>query len=261
MFLTKLINSLTDSEFDAAMERMENGEFMQNQVIDPLNDGKSRLVLIDWWGNDKAIVEDARTSYGKVRSDEFTDKDEKLLKYLIEHQHTSPFRGSGLKLQVKAPLFICRQWWKHVVASANIEEQVGWNEQSFRYTQPELEFYIPAEFRAQSSSNKQSSEGVVNNPNCRNVYELTLQTTAVSYRNLILAGVCREQARAILPPAIYTTWVWTASLQTILHFIGLRKGKGAQQEIAAYAEAIEDIVSVHFPKTLEVFRDLGYQGF
>lgn len=233
-----------------------------NRPLDPLNDGKSSLIVLDYWGSDKDVVEDARTSYGRVRSDAFVEKDESLLRFLIKHQHTSPFRGSGIKFHVKAPLFICRQWWKHVVSSAHTEEQLGWNEQSFRYTEPPMDFYFPSEFRAQSTTNKQVGEGRVKDQElAASFYRKAMECSIEAYYGLLEQGVCREQARAILAPAIYTQWVWTASLQTVLHFIGLRKGEGAQSEIVAYADAIEKLVELHFPVVMGIFRELGYQGF
>ena len=99
---------------------------------DPLNDGKSRIELIDSMGNDLSIVNDARASFAKT-SDNLDEKDIRLINYLIKHEHTSPFRGVTFKFKVKAPLYICRQWWKHVIASNHNEEQLGWNEKSFRY--------------------------------------------------------------------------------------------------------------------------------
>jgi thymidylate synthase (FAD) len=94
---------------------------------DPLGDGKSRIELIDSMGNDLSIVNDARASFAKT-SEKLDDRDIKLISYLIKHEHWSPFRGVVFKFKIKAPLYICRQWWKHVIASNHNEEQLGWNE-------------------------------------------------------------------------------------------------------------------------------------
>jgi thymidylate synthase ThyX len=103
-------------------------------ILDPLNDGKSKLELIDHMGNDLSVVNDARASFEK-ESETLTERDEKLIRYLIKHQHTSPFRGVVFKFKVKAPLFCCRQWWKHVMASNHNDEQMGWNEKCISGTQ------------------------------------------------------------------------------------------------------------------------------
>src|SRR6056300_389777 len=104
--------------------------------LDPLGDGKSTVALIDSMGNSLAIVNDARQSFDN-RKEQWEEKDNKLLNYLAKHHHTSPFRGVVFKWQVKAPLFIARQWWKHTVASTFVDDQLGWNEKSFRYCSAE----------------------------------------------------------------------------------------------------------------------------
>src|SRR6476646_4122310 len=126
-------------------------------MIDPLQDGISRIELIDRMGGDLAVVNDAKASFKRV-AESVGDREEKLINFLIspisEPQHTSPLRGTALKFRVKAPLFICRQWWKSHIASCHSEDQDGWNEQSFRYVEIEQpEFYIPTEFRSQAKSN------------------------------------------------------------------------------------------------------------
>lgn len=129
--------------------------------FDPLGDNKSSLELIGFMGGDLDVVNDARVSF-KRYSKKWSDRDDKLLKYLITHEHMSPFRGTVFKLRWKAPLFICRQVWKHIVASSHAEEQIQHNEASFRYIEVEDEFYYPNKYRAQSASNKQCSDGFLN---------------------------------------------------------------------------------------------------
>lgn len=226
--------------------------------LDPLEDGKSSIVLVNSMGSDIDVVNDARTSFGRT-TDELTEKDEKLIQYLINNNHTSPLRGVVFKFRVKAPLFIGRQWWKHVIASSHNDEQVGWNEQSFRYVEiaDGDDFYVPEKFRMQSSVNRQASEGELSddhNNDAQTIYRETCEASYASYKKLIDLGIGREQARGVLVPAVYTTWVWTASLQTTLHFLDLRLGHGAQSEIGAYAQAIETLISPVVPVTIAAWR-------
>jgi thymidylate synthase (FAD) len=224
---------------------------------DPLDDGKSRIELIDSMGNDLSVVNDARASFEKTSS-ELNEKDIKLIHYLIKHQHTSPFRGVVFKFKVKAPLYVCRQWWKHVIASNHNDEQLGWNEKSFRYVaiDDSEEFYIPENFRQQAKSNKQATEGSLEeeiNAKAFKIYSQQCQNSYEAYQQLLELGVGREQARGVLVPAVYTSWVWTVSLQALLHFIGLRRGAGAQSEIGAYAQAILELIQLIVPVSIEAW--------
>lgn len=226
--------------------------------IDPLGDGKSRIELVASMGGDLDVVNDARASFEKA-STELSDKDVKLIHYLVKHEHTSPFRGTVFKFKVKAPLFICRQWWKHVIASNHNDEQLGWNEKSFRYVaiDDSDEFYIPPVFRQQSQNNKQATEGVLPdeaNQQARDLYAQQCQASYSAYRALLELGVGREQARGVLVPSVYTSWVWTASLQAVLHFIELRRGAGAQNEIGAYAQAILELIRPTVPISIEAWE-------
>ena len=221
---------------------------------DPLCDGKSRIELIDSMGNDLSIVNDARASFEKT-SHELNEKDIKLINYLIEHEHTSPFRGVAFKFKVKAPLYICRQWWKHVIASNHNEEQLGWNEKSFRYVaiDDSNEFYIPPTFRQQSKNNKQATIGSLDkeiNNQAIAIYQQQCESSYQAYSQLLQLGVGREQARGVLVPSVYTSWVWTVSLQALLNFIGLRLGAGAQSEIGAYAQAIVELIEPVVPVSM-----------
>ncbi|HEY9767412.1 MAG TPA: FAD-dependent thymidylate synthase [Coleofasciculaceae cyanobacterium] len=225
--------------------------------IDPLNDGKSRIELIDSMGNDLSIVNDARASFEKS-SVNLSDRDIKLINYLIKHQHTSPFRGVVFKFKVKAPLYICRQWWKHVVASNHNDEQLGWNEKSFRYVaiDDSNEFYIPQTFRQQSKNNKQATVGSLAedfNHKAIAIYQEQCENSYQAYSKLLELGVGREQARGVLIPSVYTSWVWTVSLQALLNFIGLRLGAGAQSEIGSYAQAIIELIEPIVPVSMEAW--------
>ncbi len=229
--------------------------------IDPLKDGKSLVALIDSMGNSLSVVNDARQSFDN-RKEQWDEKDEKLLNYLAREHHTSPFRGVVFKWQVKAPLFVARQWWKHTIASTYVDDQLGWNEKSFRYCSAEdAQFYMPDQFLGQAESNRQASAGPVGaseQSRARLFYVQGVATAKAAYEELIAMGVSKEQARAILPPAMYTSFVWTCSLQALLHFISLRIGKGAQYEIVSYAEALLELARPIAPEAFAAFETNNY---
>jgi thymidylate synthase (FAD) len=230
--------------------------------LDPLGDGKSSLRLLDSMGNSLSVVNDARQSFA-AESAEWTERDGKLLGYLAKHHHTSPFRGVVFKWSVKAPLFIARQWWKHTVASTFVDDQLGWNEKSFRYcAAEEAEFYVPIEFLQQSEDNRQASAGPL--PSRSQALALVQYAQAVeackqAYAGLLLIGVSKEQARAVLPSALYTQFTWTCSLQALFNFIALRIGKGAQGEIVAYAKALLELGRPVAPEAFDAFAENNYQ--
>jgi thymidylate synthase (FAD) len=230
--------------------------------LDPLGDGKSSLRLLDSMGNSLSVVNDARQSFA-AESAEWTERDGKLLRYLAKHHHTSPFRGVVFKWSVKAPLFIARQWWKHAVASTFVDDQLGWNEQSFRYCSAEdAKFYIPIEFLQQSEDNRQASAGALAADKqglALIQYVRALHACQNAYEGLLLTGVSKEQARAILPSALYTSFVWTCSLQALFHFISLRIGHGAQGEIVAYAKALLELGRPVAPEAFDAFAENNYQ--
>jgi thymidylate synthase (FAD) len=231
--------------------------------IDPLGDGTSQVVLIDSMGDSLSIVNDARQSFD-ARSDQWSDRDAKLLSYLVRNRHTSPFRGVVFKWQVKAPLFIARQWYKHTIASTYVDDQLGWNEQSFRYCSAEdAKFYTPRQFAKQSTSNRQASDGLLEGNDealAQRLYAQSLQGCIQAYEGLLLAGVSKEQARAILPPCMYTSFTWTCSLQALLHYISLRiDSKSAQYEISAYASALLELGRPVAPEAFDAFAENNYQ--
>jgi thymidylate synthase (FAD) len=230
--------------------------------LDPLGDGKSSLRLLDSMGNSLSVVNDARQSFA-AESAEWTERDGKLLRYLAKHHHTSPFRGVVFKWSVKAPLFIARQWWKHTVASTFVDDQLGWNEKSFRYcAADEAEFYVPIEFLQQSEDNRQASAGPLAGTSqalALAQYAQAVEACKQAYAGLLLIGVSKEQARAILPSALYTQFVWTCSLQALFHFISLRIGHGAQGEIVAYAKALLELGRPVAPEAFDAFAENNYQ--
>ena len=164
-------------------------------MLDPLGDGKSALRLLDSMGNSLSVVNDARQSFA-AESTEWTERDGKLLRYLAKHHHTSPFRGVVFKWSVKAPLFIARQWWKHTVASTFVDDQLGWNEKSFRYcAADEAEFYIPIEFLQQSEDNRQASAGPLPSRSQSLAfaqYAQAVEACKQAYAGLLLTGVSKE---------------------------------------------------------------------
>lgn len=229
---------------------------------DPLGDGKSLIVLLDSMGNSLSVVNDARQSFDNKKQ-QWDEKDEKLLNYLAREHHTSPFRGVVFKWHVKAPLFVARQWWKHTVASTYVDDQLGWNEKSFRYCSAEdARFYTPQPFLKQSDSNRQASAGKLQSQlqdQAHGLYDHALQACVMAYAELIDLGVSKEQARAVLPAALYTSFTWTCSLQALFHFISLRVGKGAQSEIAAYAKALFELGSPVAPEAFEALKSNNYK--
>ena len=214
---------------------------MMHREFSVLNHGFVKL--IDYMGSDLSIVNAARVSFGKTKK-KFDTADAKLIEYLASHSHTSPFRHTALTFHIKAPIFIFRQWMKHRIASE-------FNEISGRYVEfPENEFFIPETFRYQSKINKQGSEGeidAVDAVNAKQVFLESCEDAITNYKKLINLGVCREQARCVLPVGLYSEAYWTASLQAVAHFIKLRTDSHAQWEIQQYAHVVRLIVEDIFP--------------
>ena len=230
--------------------------------LDPLGDGKSSLRLLDSMGNSLSVVNDARQSFD-TESAEWTERDGKLLRYLAKHHHTSPFRGVVFKWAVNAPLFIARQWWKHTIASSYVDDQLGWNEKSFRYCPADdVDFYVPMDFMKQSEDNRQASDGPAEKREAAiafNAYAEAIQAAREAYGAMVMAGISREQARGVLPACMYTSFVWTCSLQALFHFISLRIGHGAQGEIVAYAKALLELGRPVAPEAFDAFAENNYQ--
>jgi thymidylate synthase (FAD) len=222
-------------------------------------DGKGHIILLDYMGNDLHHVNAARASFGK-RSEELKQKDAKLLQYLAEHKHTAPFRHSYVSLQIKAPLFVLRQWFKHVVGSQWYESRSGfvdtpWSEMSMRYVSPE-EVWEPEYFRVIPDNKKQGSIDV---PHKNNEYWLELYRNYVLtglrlYDSMVADGVAPEQARTLLGLNVYSNVVWTASFQAISHFVSLRDDSHAQKEIQEYAQIVSQIMQELFPYSWKVFN-------
>jgi len=207
--------------------------------------------LVDHMGSDLTIANAARVSFGK-RKETLDEGDEKLIRYLAAHEHTSPFRHTALTFHVKAPIFVFRQWMKHRIGSE-------FNEISGRYVEfAENEFYLPETFRQQAKVNKQGSEGEIEETNrakARELYLATCQSSVANYKELLSLGVCREQARCVLPLGLYSEVYWTASLQAVAHFIRLRTDGHAQWEIQQYAHAVRQAAEAVFPYGLKALLE------
>ena len=220
---------------------------------------KGYIELVDSLGDDLTPVNAARVSFGG-RSDKFTDKDKKLSKFLIKHKHFSPFRHQHLQVIIKAPEFVMRQWYKHVVGiettSSHVTKDHAWNEISGRYV-PYDEFYTPTEFRQQSEDNKQASDGLHENQwRAERLCTIGQRDAFRAYRAMIDMGIAREQARCILPLTVYTKVWWTASFQSVMNFIELRDEPTSQVEIQEYARAMKEIVLTCFPETTKLWSEI-----
>ncbi len=214
-----------------------------------LDDGFVRLV--DYMGDDAAIVQAARVSYGK--GTKRVHEDRALIRYLMRHAHTTPFEMCEIKLHVRVPMDVWRQWIRHRTASVN--------EYSTRYSEAidAAHRTAPGAWRTQSASNRQGSGGVLP-PDVGERLSAeeadALARARTVYEGRLAAGVAREQARKDLPLSTFTEAYWKVDLHNLLHFIALRMDEHAQEEIRAYAATIgEQIVARWVPVTWEAFLD------
>lgn len=260
---------------------------MTNKV-DVLDHGYVRLV--DSMGSDLTVVNSARVSFNKeseweeyfeaentitLRDSEGIPKDyfyqpaqfrlkaadKRLLKYLAEHGHWSPFRHCVLSFEIYAPMMVVRQWGKYRVGSVFSFEDSDdpietWNESSRRYVTEEPEFYIPEVWRRAPENKKQGSGEAVNEEsqtNMQDEYEDRLRRSFYSYNYALDLGVCAEQARLFLPAyALYIRARWTVSLQGVIHFLQQRLQEDSQWEIQQFAAAVRDLAKPLFPESFEV---------
>lgn len=226
--------------------------------IDVLDKGYVRLV--DVMGTDLTVANAARVSYAK-ESNELTEKDIRLIKFLAREGHTSPFRHAIAQFEVYAPLMVARQWWKYVVGSSHQEgtgdSLDGWNESSRRYITEEPEFYLPNpdEWRSAPENSKQGSGvSLDSSRGAYFTYNLMkyIEQGEWNYRHALASGICAEQARLFLPAyGMYVRWYWTASLQSVCHFLAQRLEHDAQREIQDYAKAILELIKPAFPVSIE----------
>jgi len=228
---------------------------LKKEVLD-----KGFIEIIDKLGSDLTVVNSARVSFGK-RKEKFDDSDRKLVKFLAKNKHWSPFRHMMVQFHIKAPEFVMRQWYKHVVgietSSSSSAKDHAWNEISGRYV-PVTEFYVPANWRQQSENNKQASEGSISDQQkAIEIFKNSMDETLISYQKLLDLGVAKEQARMILPLNQYTEVYWTASFQAIMNFIDLRDEATAQWEIRQYAKAMKVMMFNVFPETVKIWFEVN----
>ena len=219
------------------------------------DDGIGKVQLIESWGTDLTVVNSARVSFG-VQKDTLDERDKKLINYLIKHRHTSTLEHCGITFKFVVPLYVANQHMRHRTWS--------YNAISRRYTDVNIQFYEPKQFRTQHKSNRQASNAEeLINPQIE--WDKTTACQAISHHHqkslalfntLIEAGVCREQARGVLPQNMYTEYYGSVNLSNLLKFIDLRTHMGAQWEIQKVAEACLEIATELFPETVGAYRKI-----
>lgn len=230
-----------------------------SKKIDLYGDGIGTVEYVEHMGTDLTIVNSARVSFGKHK-EELDEKDRKLINYLVDHNHTSTFEHNVATFRFVVPLFVRSQHHRHRTWS--------YNEISRRYTEENLRFYEPQAFRTQHQSNRQASNvddlidpmimlpytaAGLRGP-AHQVVRDWHEKSVKLYNNLIEGGVCREQARGVLPQDLYTEYYGTVNLSNLLKFISLRTHEGAQLEIQKVAEACLEIATDLWPEAVGAFR-------
>jgi thymidylate synthase (FAD) len=243
-----------------AVDQDEVDELMEDRYQKSIllyDDGIGRVEYVDHMGTDLTIVNSARVSFG-VEKQELDERDVKLIKYLIKHKHTSTLEHNVITFRFQVPLFIRSQHHRHRTWS--------YNEISRRYTDINLEFYEPKTYRSQHASNRQASNPLDTiNPMIGVKYgQLTPATKIVAahhkrclrlYNEMIKGGICREQARGVLPQNLYTEYYGSVNLNNLMKFIGLRSHDGAQWEIQRVAEACLEIAGELYPVTVSAYKE------
>ena len=226
-----------------------------SRSIELFNDSVGRVDYVNHMGDDLTVVNSARVSFG-VQKEKLNERDKNLINYLIKHRHTSTLEHNIITFRFCVPLFVRSQHHRHRTWS--------YNEISRRYTDVNIQFYEPNQFRTQHKSNRQASnsEDLIN-PEVE--WDRTTASQAVRlhhsksmnlYNMLITSGVCREQARGVLPQNLYTEYYGTVNLSNLLKFIDLRTHEGAQWEIQKVAEACLEIATDLFPETVGAYRSI-----
>ena len=238
----------------AVSEGMEAHLYRAHEVLD-----HGFIRVIDYMGDDSAIVQAARVSYGA--GTKHVQNDDGLIRYLMRHWHSTPFEMCEVKLHVKLPVFVARQWIRHRTANVN--------EYSARYSILDREFYIPepAQLAAQSVVNNQGRGEVLTGAESARVLEILKRDAAQCYDDYeqMLSqdgqqGLARELARMNLPMNIYTQWYWKTDLHNLFHFLRLRADAHAQYEIRVYADAIAATVKDWVPLAFGAFEDYRMGG-
>jgi thymidylate synthase (FAD) len=209
------------------------------------------VTLIDKMGNDLSVVNAARVSYSKTKKT-FEQSDEKLIKYLAEHEHWSPFAHASMQFRIKAPIFVARQLVKH---------QVGlvWNEVSRRYVDHAPELYRPDSWRGRPQNSKQGSDGEVElDQTINHNMETTMESCLILYNSLLQKGVAPEQARMVLPQSMMTEWYWSGTLYAFARVCNLRCKPDTQKETQDVANEIDKLADKAFPLLLDVFEKMSW---
>jgi thymidylate synthase (FAD) len=223
--------------------------------------------VVDYMGDDNAVVQAARVSYGKGTKK--VSEDRGLINYLMRHRHTTPFEMAEIKYHVKLPIFVARQWIRHRTANVN--------EYSARYSILDNEFYIPApdQLAAQSAQNRQGRDAVLTGDEATEVFKLLREDSENNYAHYEYMlnegpdgepkdpgrkGLARELARMNLSLNFYTQWYWKTNLHNLLHFLSLRADPHAQYEIRVYADAMLETLKRWVPLTHDAFMDYRMGG-
>ena len=234
------------------------------KTIDLYGDNIGRVDYVSHMGSDLTVVNSARVSFGTTKS-ELDKRDRKLIRYLISHKHTSTLEHCVITYKFTVPLYIRSQHHRHRTWS--------YNEISRRYTDKQLRFYCPREFRTQHKSNRQASntEELIDpflwnqeggtlvpafHPPASETYREHCMHSLRLFEELVNKGVCREQARGVLPQTLYTEYYGTCNLNNLLKFISLRMHDGAQWEIQKVAEACLEIATDLFPVTVGAYQNI-----
>lgn len=213
---------------------------------------ENRVELLGVFGNDSSICNAARVSYNKESSNYTEEQNAKLIKYLVEHKHTSVFRHAQLQFRITCPIYVGRQLEKHQVG-------MSLNSISGRYVDFSDSYTTIKEWRKQSKSSKQGSEGVLDNQlTCSTIEANVIAYCKEAYQELIAMGSSKEQARSVLPLSLNTTFIWTGSFLSFIHLFNLRLKPDAQQEtrelVAEILEAVKNIEGNPFKHSLEAFN-------
>lgn len=243
--------------FRSVSSGMESHLHIAKKVLD-----HGFIRVVDYMGDDGAVVQAARVSYGKGTRK--TNEDQGLINYLMRHSHTTPFEMAEIKLHVKLPIFVARQWIRHRTASVN--------EYSARYSVLDKEFYVPDErnLAAQSKTNKQGRDASLSSEESRWALDIIKSDSNRLYENYSAllnvdesgkeidenkTGLARELARMNLSLNYYTQWYWKTNLHNLMNFLRLRADAHAQYEIRAYADVLLEIMSDWVPMTYAAFRE------
>ena len=198
--------------------------------------------LLDFMGSDSTVVDTARVSFNKT-SDKYSDnQNERLIKYLSEHNHWSPFAHEFLQFRIKAPIFVARQLVKHQIG-------LSWNEVSRRYVDTSPEFYMPVSWRERALNKKQGSKDIAvdNSDEITDKFLEKLEDISKFYDEMIISGVAPELARIVLPQTMQTEWIWSGSLYAFARICNLRLDPHAQYETRIVAEQISKYAKDIFP--------------